>query len=318
MTVKTSPALDIHFPTDEPAVALLIARIHDLTPVAIHELGPDDAPLWRVFFNGSDARDHAAQLLRSDFGSALRCDFVDVEDEDWAARSQSALKAVRVGHIVVAPPWDVPTPGSRLQAPGSRLGAPGSVPQAPGSRPQAPGSGTTAREEILIVIQPSMGFGTGHHETTRLCLELLQATDVAHRDVLDVGTGSGVLAIAAAFLGARHVHAIDIDEDALAAARENLALNEAALSATGCEIELVTGGIREGLSSADLVVANLTGGLLVSSAAALRSAVNPGGTLVVSGFQPHEADDVLRALASGVAAIERRREGDWDAALIRV
>jgi ribosomal protein L11 methyltransferase len=170
----------------------------------------------------------------------------------------------------------------------------------------------------VIVIQPSMGFGTGHHETTRLCLELLQTIDVVDRDVLDVGTGSGVLALAAALLGARRVRAIDIDQDALGAARENLAINEAALSASGCEIELVTIDIREGVPPADLVLANLTGGLLVSSEAALRAAVRPGGALLVSGFQPHEADDVLRALARDAAHIERRREDDWEAALIRI
>jgi ribosomal protein L11 methyltransferase len=315
--VKTSPALDIHFPAEESIAARVIARLDDLSPVAIHELGPDDAPIWRAFFKDGRARDNAAEVLASDFGNRVGCASIDIPDEDWAARSQAALRAVRVGRIVVAPPWDVPG-GARRQAPGPSH-------QAPGPRLQAPGSGRALgtdapdqREAIVIVIQPSMGFGTGHHETTRLCLELLQTIDVVDRDVLDVGTGSGVLALAAALLGARRVRAIDIDQDALGAARENLAINEAALSASGCEIELVTIDIREGVPPADLVLANLTGGLLVSSEAALRAAVRPGGALLVSGFQPHEADDVLRALARDAAHIERRREDDWEAALIRI
>jgi ribosomal protein L11 methyltransferase len=295
--VKTSPALDIHFPAEESTAARLIGRLDDLSPVAIHELGPDEATMWRAFFKDAAARDNAAHALASDFGDRLRCESIDIADEDWAARSQSALRAVRVGRLVVAPPWDA----------------------AAGSRHQAPGSGLEAQgEEFVIVIQPSMGFGTGHHETTRLCLELLQSIDLSGRDVLDVGTGSGVLAIAAALLGARHVRAVDIDEDALSSARENVALNHDALVASATTIDVVTGNVRDGFPASDLVLANLTGGLLVSSAAALRAAVTPGGSLLVSGFQPHEADDVLRALASDSAVVERRRDGEWEAALIRV
>ena len=162
-----------------------------------------------------------------------------------------------------------------------------------------------------------MGFGTGHHETTRLCLELLQTTVIVDREVLDVGTGSGVLAIAAAFLGSRSVRAIDIDEDALASARENVALNDPALAASASTIELSTRSIRDGAAPADLVLANLTGGLLISSAGALRAAVRAGGALLASGFQRHEAGAVLAALGSHATGIDRRREGEWEAALIR-
>lgn len=306
--MKTSPALDIHFPAEARVAARLIARIDDLSPLAIHELGPDDAPTWRAFFKDGVARDNAVQVLVSDFGDQVRCESIDVADEDWAARSQSALKAIRVGRIVVAPPWDAPA-GPRRQAPGSG----GALRAEAAHATQA-----AASDDILIVIQPSMGFGTGHHETTRLCLALLQSLDLDGCDVLDVGTGSGVLAIAAALLGARHVRAVDVDEDALESARENVELNRAAPQLSHGTIEVTTGNVRDLLGPADVVLANLTGGLLVSSASALRAAVCPGGSLLVSGFQPHEADGVLRALASDGAAVERRREGDWEAALIRI
>jgi ribosomal protein L11 methyltransferase len=282
-------------PADEAIAARVIARLDDFAPSAIHELGPDAAPLWRVFFASVATRDEAVGALAGEFvGDGVTCTAVNVPDEDWAARSQASLGAVRVGRIVVAPPWNVdadPAPGAGL-----------------------PASGLEA--EILVVIRPSMGFGTGHHETTRLCLRLLQESRVGGCDVLDVGTGSGVLAIASALLGARSVRAIDVDEDALESARENVALNIDALAAAGVLPVVAAGNLRDGVGPADLVIANLTGGLLIAAAAPLAAAVRPGGQLLVSGFQPPEADAVLAALAPSGALVDRRREGDWEAALI--
>lgn len=273
-----------------------MARLDDFAPAAIHELGPDDAPLWRVFFQVPADRDAASAALRREHGVA--CSPIDVPDEDWAARSQSQLRAVRIGRIVVAPPWDTPrSTRSELHN-------------------QDSGPGVASASDVLVIIRPSMGFGTGHHETTRLCLELLQTLDLTGCRVLDVGTGSGVLAISAALLGAASVHAIDVDEDALGNARENAVLNEGSLSSIGASIAFSRCDLRDITESADVLVANLTGGLLVSAAAALTRAVRVGGQLLVSGFQPQECDTVLDALAPAGARVEQRREGQWEAALI--
>jgi ribosomal protein L11 methyltransferase len=157
-----------------------------------------------------------------------------------------------------------------------------------------------------------MGFGTGHHATTRLCLELLQAIELAGRRVIDVGTGSGVLALAAFRLGASHVTAMDNDPDALQNARENIARNGAAGSIIVIEADLSAAFS----DPADVVVANLTGAVLQRHAAALRRMLQPGGTLIVSGFGPDEMGGVLRAL--GAPDAESRREGEWAAAMMQL
>ena len=151
-----------------------------------------------------------------------------------------------------------------------------------------------------------MGFGTGHHATTRLTLKALQELPLDNRTVLDIGCGSGVLAIAAVKLGARSAVGIDIDPDALENARENAALNDLDGRA---RFEL--GDFREMRIRADVVMANLTGGLLERSAQALAAALEPGGTLIVSGFMDSEEFAVLAALERYFVLQSIAREEEW-------
>jgi ribosomal protein L11 methyltransferase len=159
----------------------------------------------------------------------------------------------------------------------------------------------------VIVIEPSMGFGTGHHATTRLCLELLQEIDVRRRRVIDVGTGSGVLAIAAALLGASSVLAADHDPDALLNARENVALN----GATTVEVRDADVRTLEA-PPADVVLANLTAAVLQRTAATLRGLVAAGGVAIVSGFGADELAGVQEGFGGRVTRTVH--EGDWVAA----
>jgi ribosomal protein L11 methyltransferase len=138
-----------------------------------------------------------------------------------------------------------------------------------------------------------MGFGTGHHATTRLCLAALQTLDLAQASVLDVGTGSGVLAIAAQRLGAAHAMGVDADPDAIQSARDNLPLNP---EADRIAFELRELG-RDHLPTADVVLANLTGALLCRTARSLIDLVNPDGHLIVSGLMKDEREAVRTALA---------------------
>jgi ribosomal protein L11 methyltransferase len=246
--------------------------------VAIHE---DDAdPSWRVFFRSTSTRDAALKALAMLPG--LTVSALDVPDEDWARRSQENLRAIDVGGLVIAPPWDVPK----------------------GSAP-------------VIIIEPSTGFGTGHHATTRLCLRMLQrlARDRSGRQnvlrgarVLDIGTGSGVLALAAWKLGAGDVVAIDNDPDALENARANIARNGA-----GPSIDVICddlGSLR--VQRADVVLANLTGAVLVRYASELRGLAVEGGYLILSGFAPQDGA-VVRAAFRGLRVIDESSEADWAA-----
>lgn len=285
------PALDLRYAPGPDTAALhefLYAELDPFEPLAIHDHEAGDG--WRVFFRLPAQRDAARAALAAALGPRLLgLSPAEVDDGDWARRSQAALTAVRAGRIVVAPPWDVPG-----------LSAGASPSDAAGAAAQA--------GDIVIVIEPSMGFGTGHHATTRLCLELLQSVDLAGRRVIDVGTGSGVLALAALRLGAAEVAAVDHDPDALQNARENFARNGADGAIAIVEGDLASLGGRR----ADLAVANLTGAVLQRHAAALH-ALAP--ELIVSGFSPGELADVAAAL--GVPVADERRDGDWAAARLR-
>jgi ribosomal protein L11 methyltransferase len=150
-----------------------------------------------------------------------------------------------------------------------------------------------------------MGFGTAHHATTRLCLAALQRLDVRGLAVIDVGTGSGVLAIAARRLGAASVIGIDDDPDALQAAHENLSLNG------DTEVTLRETDVRStGLEAVDLVMANLTGTLLVAAAPTLRDLAKTGGHLVLSGLLEEEEATVLAAYVDCLVH-NRSQEGEW-------
>ena len=225
----------------------------------------------RFFFSSVGDRDRAADALRP----FLRVSPVDVPGDDWARRSQENLTPITVGRIMVAPPWH------------SRA--------------------TSHEPRITIVIAPSMGFGTGHHATTRLCLAALQEIDVTAAEVLDFGTGSGVLAMAAVRLGAAHALGVDDDPDAIQSAVESLALNP-----TSSRPDLFAVGdlMTMEVPAADVVTANLTGGLLIRAAGRLRQAVKPGGLVIMSGLETKERDDVWTAF-DGFELTSEAEEAGW-------
>jgi ribosomal protein L11 methyltransferase len=278
MVPRQYPALRIEW-SDAPGperIDQLLAVLDDECPTAVDE----HARGLSVFFSEPAGRDRAVELART-FAPEAVVTAVSMSDGSWAERSQASLTAIRVGRIVVTPPW------------------------------RREDIATSSDGDIVITIVPSMGFGTGHHASTRLCLHLLQSWRDGTRSVLDVGTGSGVLAIAAWRLGAARVVGIDVDADALTSARENADLNGAGESVT-LQLADLASTAPELLGRFDLVLANLTGAMLGRSAPALASLVAPGGTLIVSGFQRDEESSVQRAVeTSQLRAVTRANEDDW-------
>lgn len=186
-----------------------------------------------------------------------------VPERDWLAVWREGLEPVTVGALTVTPPWIDAGPGA-------------------------------------LVIDPGQAFGTGHHETTTGCLAALQELELRGRSVLDVGTGSGILAIAAARLGARRVVGVDTDPLAVAAARANAEVN-------GVRIDVLEGSAGAAAPERFAVlVANLDTETLSRLAPALAARLAPGGTLVASGVSlDRQAEAVTALTLAGLPPVAR-------------
>lgn len=292
MASRIWPALILRASVVDDTEDLVSLVLADFSTVAVHDLAerplppgglwdptyppiPDPPPTplcWNVCFNDADERAQAADAIRAALPD-LSIEPLDLPDEDWAARSQASLTMVHAGRFIIAPPWDMPADDV---------------------------------DATVIVIEPSMGFGTGHHATTRLCLRLLSDLDVSDLSVLDLGTGSGVLTMAAALSGARRVLGIDVDVDAIQSAETSARMNT--LPDT---IEFQVSDFRSAPPApAEVVLANLTGGMLTSSGPQIAALVKPGGQMILSGFDHTEVDGVLAAFP-GFTALQRLTEDNW-------
>ncbi|HVF43400.1 MAG TPA: 50S ribosomal protein L11 methyltransferase [Pyrinomonadaceae bacterium] len=198
--------------------------------------------------------------------------FREVEGRDWLAEWKSGWRPVYVGRFVVAPPW------SELEEPGERL---------------------------VIRVEPGMAFGTGTHETTRLCLAAIEK-HFRGGSFLDVGTGTGILAIGAAMLApAARVEACDTDALAVSVAEENARLNGVAE-----RIGFRVGSVDDSTPSADVVCANLTADVILPLLPALTAATC--GRLILSGILDTQDEQVrARLLELGAEGCEVTRDGEW-------
>ena len=168
--------------------------------------------------------------------------------------------------------------------------------------------------EIIVNLDPGMAFGTGHHPTTRMCMEMIEQTVTPGDRVLDLGCGSGILSIAAVKLGADRAVGFEIDPVAVKAGLSNIALNQA-----DGAIELVHGTLpspKAPPGSFDLVLANISALVVTDMSAQLAECLAPGGRLIVSGVIEKHLHGVTNALTTAGVKVERQQiDGDWVALL---
>ena len=207
----------------------------------------------------------------------------EVSEEDWATAWKQYYHPVKISErFTIVPTWEEYTPVST--------------------------------DELIIELDPGMAFGTGTHPTTVMCLQALEKVVKTGDSVVDVGTGSGVLSIGAAMLGANKVHALDLDEVAVKSARENITLNRVENI-----VEVHHGNLLDTVNNqADVVVANILAEIIMTFTDDAFSIVKPGGLYVTSGIINLKKDEVKMALEkSGFIIEEVLMMEDWVAIIAR-
>lgn len=222
--------------------------------------------------------DDAGRMFQPEEPMTISC--APFLEENWAERWKVHFKPLKVGkRFLVTPTWEKANPEAG---------------------------------DLVIWMDPGRAFGTGHHETTRLCLEWLEEwaeglEEPGSRSLLDVGTGSGILSMAAALLGAGHITGVDNDPEAIEVALENTALNK-----LDSKVTLQVSTAEEVSGSYDVVISNIQMLPLIDMADALIGRLKPEGRLVLSGILVEQKDAVRGAFeAKGLKVLGSRTEGEW-------
>jgi len=278
---------------DDGARPALVDFLLELSPAGVVEgtdWGSEHLPVT-VYFTPEEAatalesiRTYLASLVNLWGNGVVRELSVSEISDGWRTEYRHYFAAKKVtDRLVVAPPWE------RYEPEG---------------------------DEIVIEIVPGRAFGTGTHETTILCLWAMEGLfrNGSIESLLDVGGGSGILAIAGALLGAKRVTAVESDPEAVQAAQENLVANR-----VSDRVRMVHAAFPDGIEDEEafaVVIANLTGTDIRTHAERLVGAAADGGFLIVSGFLVEEADSITKALSSGSAGrVEHLVMGEWGAAV---
>ena len=224
-------------------------------------------------------KDRVAAVCGADFELTLN----GVREEDWADCWKQYYKPLKIGErLTVVPRWETYNP---------------------------------QKDELIISMDPGMAFGTGTHETTRLCSALLEKYMKPGDKVIDVGTGSGILAIAASLLGAGKVRAYDVDPDAVKIAEENAAINNC--QNVSCGVSDLLGNIDRS-EKFDFMTANIVADIVIRMSPDVCGCMKDGGLVAVSGIIDRQADEVREAMtANGMTLVDSLFDNDWNAMLFR-
>ena len=216
----------------------------------------------------------------------LELDLGSIRDEDWANNWKQYFKPIEIGEkLLIKPSWEA-------------------VPE-----------GETRK---ILEIDPASSFGTGQHNTTRLCLELIEKYISDGDRVLDLGCGSGILSVGAMLLGASEVTAVDITDDSMRITKENFEKNGFSEDVFKCYCGDISSSerLREKIGGGfDMVSANIVADVLIAMSPYFGSFLKPNGKLTVSGIIDARREEVIEAIKSqGFELIEERRLDDWNAA----
>jgi len=232
----------------------------------------------------NNVRQRLAELKQDAFidMGTLELEMQNVADEDWAENWKKYYKPFRIGsHLVVKPTWE---------------------------------PYTAQPDDLIIELDPGMAFGTGTHETTNMCMQLLEKHLQDGMRVMDVGTGSGILAIAAARLGAKDILAIDIDPSAVKVAIENVELN-----GVQEQVRVVVGDLcKSEAMPCDLAVANIVADAICMLAGPLTRHLEKDRLLICSGIIREREQDVMNAATeAGYNLFDRIEKGEWVALALK-
>jgi ribosomal protein L11 methyltransferase len=266
--------LDISFDARDTALEELVqSRLYLTASTGSSSSEANGTTTISAYFDAANERDAAAREL-ADI-EAVELHASDRERIDWLDRYQQSLEPLYIGeHFIVAPDASL-------------------IPR------------ETARH--ALVVPQEQAFGTGSHETTSLCIEILERLDVAGRRGLDIGAGSGILALAMCRLGADHVIAFDNDIDAFAALLDNRVRN----GIDGARMPVFIGGLEALRGGAfDVVTMNIIPEVIIPLLGHVKRHVD--GSLVLSGILVVKRDDIVRACAGhGLQLVEERSKGEW-------
>lgn len=289
-------------------------EIHDNVPLTeedtkgmfidiLPELPPDDGAAQVVFYLDEDLTAEQVRVLLAQVRQGLQevagcCDIGpgtitadETEDKDWINNWKEFFKPFTVDDILIKPTWET-------------------VPE-------------EHRDKLMIEIDPGTAFGTGSHETTQLCIRALQKYIKPGDRVLDIGTGSGILGIAAIKLGAAKAFGTDLDENAVAAAIENVAVNHIPAE----RFPIVTGNLLDdeelqkqaGIGAYDLVVANILAPVIILLTGEADQHLKPGGIFITSGIIDMKEEAVKAAFAAHPVweVLETNYQGEWVSVVAR-